>query len=86
MPNKTKLERVRDLFKSGEIVSLDSAAMLSSPIAHDELLVCVSELERDGYTIDTVERGLDTGYYMPDHVDHGALAAWVAKPMIGGAA
>lgn len=81
---KTQYERIRDYLMAGEIITSLDAAMLTKPIM--DLPKRISELRGDGYIIDTVKRGRATGYYMPAYVDHGALAAWVAKPMIGGAA
>ena len=81
---KTQYERVRDFLMAGEIVTSLDAAYWRKPIM--DLPKRISELRRDGYVVDTVKRGRATGYYMPDRVDHGELAAWCAKPMIGGAA
>lgn len=76
---KTQYERIRDYLMAGEIITSLDAAMLAKPIM--DLPKRVSELRADGYDIDQIKRGRATGYYMPDHVDHGALAAWAAKPM-----
>jgi len=79
MKDKTQYERVRDFLMAGEIVTSLDVARWRKPIM--DLPKRISELRRDGYQVDTVKRGRATGYYMPDKVDSGELAAWVAKPM-----
>ena len=80
---KTQYERVRDFLMAGEIVTSLDVARWREPIM--DLPKRVSELRRDGYVVDSVKRGRATGYYMPDRVENGELAAWCAKPLIGGA-
>ena len=84
MTEKTQSERVRDSLMAGEILTSLDVAYWRKPIM--DLPKRISELRQAGYEIDQAKRGRATGYYMPKYVDHGTLAAWMAKPMIGGAA
>ncbi len=79
MDKRTQYERILGLLEAGEIITSLDAARLPRPIM--DLPKRVSEIRRDGYKVDSVKRGRATGYYMPDKVDNGNLAAWVAKPM-----
>ena len=81
---KTQLERIRDFLLAGEILTPLDTRYWNPPII--EVSHRIGDLRDQGYNIETVKRGRATGYYMPDKVDHGTLAAWMAKPMIGGAA
>lgn len=76
---KTQLERIRDSLLAGEILTPLELRYWEPPII--ELSRRKTDLERMGYTIETIKRGRTTGYYMPDKVDNKDLAAWVAKPM-----
>lgn len=77
---KTQSERVRDSLMAGEILTSLDVAYWRKPIM--DLPKRISELRMAGYSIDSSRRGRATGYYMPDRVDRGALAAWCAEPMI----
>ena len=77
---KTQSERVRDTLMAGEIITSLDVAYWRKPIM--DLPKRISELRHAGYAIDSAKRGRATGYYMPDCVDRGALAAWCAEPMI----
>lgn len=79
MDKRTQYQRVLALLKAGEIVTSLDAARLPKPIM--DLPKRVSELRRDGYQVESIKKGRATGYYMPDKVDNGYLAAWQAKPM-----
>lgn len=84
MPDKTKFERVRDLLVIGEILTPSDTGNWERPLT--DVTQQIDALREQGYTIDTVTRDdAATGYYMPDCVDRGALAAWCAKPLMGGA-
>ena len=83
MTEKTQSERVRDSLMAGEILTSLDVAYWRKPIM--DLPKRISELRGAGYSIEAAKRGRATGYYMPDKVDHGTLAAWCAKPLMGGA-
>lgn len=79
MDKRTQYQRVLALLTAGEIVTSLDAARLPKPIM--DLPKRISELRRDGYQVESVKKGRATGYYMPDKVPNGYLAAWVAEPM-----
>lgn len=73
-------ERIKSMLDAGEIITSADMARRDKPII--DLPKRMSELRGEGYPWDKVKSGKATAYYNPYKVDHGELAAWVAKPMI----